>query len=205
MRFLLAFMFTIGFAASASACTLQGVSGANEQINPKKINVAKMSQVITAYTNLARCQKRRKPLAYSKALTKAADGHAKWMGKNGKLTHTSTKAGHKDLRSRFKKARVKFRTGAENIAQTARLTIPPGETFRILDAGNCKFQRKNGQPIVPHTYDSLGKELVRLWVKSKGHNKNLMDRKFNNMGAAVGYDAKGPYCGAFYAVQVFSD
>ena len=205
MRFILALLFTVGFAAAANACTVQAVSGSNERINPKKINVAKMSQVITAYTNQARCQKRRKPLAYSKTLTKAADGHAKWMGKNSKLSHTSNKAGHRDLRARFKKARVKFRAGAENIAQTARLTIPPGETFRILDAGSCKFQRKNGQPIVPHTYDSLGKELVRLWVVSKGHNKNLMNRKFNNMGGAVGYDPKGRYCGAFYAVQVFSD
>lgn len=205
MKFILTFCVALGLASAAQACSLQSVAGSNEQINPKRIDAMKISQVITAYTNVARCKKRRQPLEFSAKLTKAADGHAKWMGKSRKLSHTSNKSGYRTLRDRYKKERIKFRAGAENIAQTARLTIPPGESFRILNASKCQFQRSNGQAIVPHTYDSLGKELVRLWVASKAHNKNLMNRKYKKMGAGIGFDGKGPYCGAYFAAQVFTD
>ncbi len=192
-------------SAPATACTLAKVGGSDAQINPNRIDSKLMSQSILAHTNLARCKKRRKPLEYSRNLTKAADGHAEWMGKTRTLSHTSTKSGQQKLQHRLKRARAPYRAAAENIASTNRMAFPRGASFGIKDRASCQFTDKSGNLIPAHTYDSLARQLVADWTASSGHNKNMMNKAYGKMGGSVAFDPKGKNCGTYFGIQVFTD
>ena len=204
MRSILVFLLVTFMVGPAAACTLKKPAGSDTIPVPGKIKTDLLSKSILAHSNLARCKKGRKGMVYSKKLTKASSGHAEWMAKARKVTHTSTKSRHKNPGDRLKRAGAKFRTGAENLAATPRMAIPQGKKVGITDAAKCQFTYK-GKPVPARSYDSLAAELVRLWINSKVHRDNLLNPNFKQMGAAVGFDKKAPMCGMFFAAQMFTD
>lgn len=204
MRIILGLTLAAFLANPAGACSLASVAGGNEVVVPNKVDANRISQAILAHANLARCKNNRSEMTFSAKLTKASDGHARWMAKSRKLSHTSTKAGRKSPGDRLKRSGAKYRTGAENILVTPRMAIPQGQKVGIKNLKKCQFTYK-GNAVPARTYDSLGKETVRLWMNSKAHRKNLLHRKFKQMGASVAFDGKAPMCGQFFAAQMFTD
>lgn len=207
MRIRLSVILTILFLVPslAMSCSLTRVKGANTAINPNKINDGVLAASILAYTNQARCKAGRSALKSDKALIKMAQVHSKWMAGAQKMSHKSTVRGWKTLGDRLKKARAKFRvTAAENIGTTSYLAFPRGVQFKIVNAAKCQYKYNNGKPIPAHTYDSLAKEIVGLWMASPKHKANIMIKQVDRHGATVRYDPKAQQCGKFYATQVFA-
>ena len=85
-----------------------------------------------------------------------------------------------------------------------RSTPIDGSSFRIHDAAACGFATASGQPIPPHSYNSLARTMVGLWMKSSGHRRNILDPKVSMVATAVGFAAGAPYCGQFYLSQDFA-
>ena len=123
-------------------------------------------------------------------------------------TSISVDAGRLDVAlptrsSPLKSSGVRFRAGSENIGLVHRFQID-GQRFRIRDASTCAFATGSGTPIGTHSYASLARHAVNLWMASSGHRRNILDRKVTMVGSAAAVDTSAPYCGQVYLSQNFA-
>ncbi len=191
-------------AGIADACSRSVPAEAAVTLVPaKRIDQALLSKAIRVEVNYHRCRAGLRPLSDAgNGLAKQARTHSSWMAKTGQLTHRSTVAGSATLAQRIKKSGVRYRTGSENIGMVHRYQID-NRRFRIVDAGSCTFAAGDGQTLPAHSYASLARHAVTLWMNSPGHRKNILDNKVTSMTAAVAFDPKAQYCGRFWLTQNF--
>ena len=188
----------------AEACTRKISKTAAQTIVPAgRINQNLMDDAVRSEVNYHRCRAGLGPLASAGApLAKEARGHSRWMAKSQQLTHRSTVPGRASLRQRVKAAGVSFRTGSENIGMVHRYQID-NRRFKIADAGQCQFVASNGQALPAHTYATLARHIVDLWMNSPSHRKNIVDRDVSKVSTAVAFDPKAKYCGRYWFTQNF--
>jgi uncharacterized protein YkwD len=188
----------------ADACTRSVSKKAATTIVPSKnINQALLDSAIRAEVNFHRCRAGLKNVGDAgNSLSTQAKKHSQWMARTQQLTHRSTVPGAASLRDRIKKAGVKFRTGSENIGMVHRYQID-NRRFKILDSGSCKFATYEGKPLPAHSYASLARHVVSLWMDSPGHRKNILDKRVNKVETAVAFDPNAQYCGRFWITQNF--
>ena len=134
-------------------------------------------------------------------LAQVAATHSRWMARAGAVSHKSTVAGQSTVMSRMLGTGLKFHAGSENIGMVHRFGID-GQNFRIK--GTCSFATQAGQPIGAHTYASLARAMVDLWMASPAHRRNILDPKVRMVGSGAGFRAEAPYCGQFYLSQNFA-
>ena len=148
-----------------------------QNIDYKKFDTKKLEQLILENINKTRDSLQVKALvSKSKSLKKAADNHAEYLAKTGKLSHGQTDKKYKDHNTRIAAFGGKYMMTAENVA-----FIEPSSKDNF-------------------TEESLAKQFVNNWNKSLGHFKNLSNKNLQETAVSVFYDkAKN----RFYAVQVF--
>lgn len=191
-------------AASAAACSRAMPDGANTEIRPEsRIDQGLLDNLIRAELNYHRCKAGLSPLVGKNRLARVAGQHATWMARARTLSHRSTTPGQTSTLARLKASGVRFRAGSENLGQVARFRID-GRSFRIADASNCRFLGNDGRPIPTHSYGSLARTVVTLWMASPAHRRNILDRRVSFVGTGVGFDARAPYCGNYYVSQSFA-
>ncbi|WP_347311182.1 CAP domain-containing protein [Defluviimonas sp. SAOS-178_SWC] len=191
-------------AGAAEACSRATVPGAQAPIRAEgRIDQGLIDKAIRAEVNYHRCRAGLAPLGEAGGLRKVAGQHAKWMARSRHLTHRSKTPGQATPVARLKASGLRFRAGSENIGQVARFQID-GRSFRIANASACGFLGGNGQSIPPHSYASLARTIVTLWMESSAHRRNILDRKVSRLGSGIGFDAKAPYCGNYYVSQTFA-
>ena len=195
---------TYGLPSAADACARTVSKKASQTIVPTgKINQKMLDDAIRAEVNYHRCRAGLRNVgAAGKGLARQAHKHSKWMARSQQLTHRSTQPGLATLKQRVKASGLKFRTGSENIGMVHRYRID-NRRFRIVDARNCKFATQKGQPLPAHSYASLARHIVDLWMNSPGHRKNILDRRVNKVSSAVAFDPNAQYCGRFWLTQNF--
>lgn len=169
----------------------------------KGINQSLLDEAIRVEVNYHRCRAGLPALGRAgPALVKQAEKHSRWMAKTQQLTHRSTVAGSATLKQRLKKAGLRFKTGAENIGMVHRYQID-NKRFKIVNSGACQFTTYQGQPLPAHSYASLARHVVNLWMNSPGHRKNILNRQVTKMSSAVAFDPNAQYCGRFWLTQKF--
>ena len=189
---------------AAVACTLARVSGADAVVPASgRINESLIDAAIRAEVNVQRCKAGLGELSAAAGLAEAASTHAKWMARARTMSHDSQVPGQSSVLARLQSTGIDFRAGSENIGKIARYGID-GIQFRIRDAANCAFSTQAGTPIGAHTYQSLARHIVNLWVNSPKHRTNMLDPKVRMVGSGAGYDPSAPYCGAFYVSQNYA-
>ncbi|OYX42810.1 MAG: hypothetical protein B7Z02_10825 [Rhodobacterales bacterium 32-67-9] len=204
LKALLFGMLLVTAAGSAAACSRAAVPGAQAPIRAEgRIDQGLVDAAIRAEVNYHRCRAGLQPLAEAGGLRKVAGQHAKWMARAHRLSHRSKTPGQATPVARLKASGLRFRAGSENIGQIARFQID-GRSFRIADAAGCGFLGGDGRAIPPHSYASLARTIVNLWMESSAHRSNILDRKVSRLGSGVGFDAKAPYCGNYYVSQSFA-
>lgn len=188
----------------ADACSRSVSKQAASTFVPSKgINQKLLGDAIRVEVNFHRCRAGLNKVATAgTGLRKQARNHSQWMAETQQLTHRSTVAGAATLRDRIKKSGVKFRTGSENIGMVHRYQID-NRRFKILDSGNCKFATYEGKALPAHSYASLARHAVNLWMNSPGHRKNILDKRVKKVETAVAFDPKAQYCGRFWLTQNF--
>lgn len=190
--------------AMAEACTRTVSKKASQTIVPTgRIDQNLLDDAIRAEVNYHRCRAGLQNLADAgNGLASQAKKHSQWMARSQKLSHKSTLRGASTLRHRIKASGVKYRTGSENIGMVHRYQID-NRRFKILDSGACKFATYEGQDLPAHSYASLARHVVGLWMDSAGHRKNILDRKVTRVSTAVAFDPNAQYCGRFFLTQNF--
>ncbi len=204
---LLLFLVFSGFAGTAvagSGCEGTLPAAASRAIDTKRPDMALFSAAVRYYSNIERCKRGLAPLAADPQLLSAALGQSLFMARTDTMTHTSTQRGMRTLQERMRTARVSMRTAAENIAQNFVFAIG-GRSISTVTHGACGFTYADtGQPVPAHSYASLAQEQVAGWMASPAHRKNLMNRRFNRMEAALAYTPDEATCGRIYMAQNFA-
>ena len=197
-------LLVLSLPTSADACSRKvSKKAAQTQVPAGRINQSLLNQAIRAEVNYHRCRAGLSSVGDAgKGLTEQARKHSTWMAKTQQLTHRSTVAGSATLKQRVKKAGVKFRTGSENIGMVHRYQID-NRRFKILNASSCQFATYEGQKLPAHSYASLARHVVNLWMNSPGHRKNILDKRVTKMSSAVAFDPRANYCGRFWLTQNF--
>lgn len=180
------------------------ISGA-EKINPFRISQRYFSALVGAEVSYRRCLEGLPPVAENASVRMIAEDHAKWMSDNKTLTHEPERPGYRKLSDRFARGGLRYRRIGENLALVSRFKVDQYRRFRVNNAQACSFSTRNGRPIGPHSYTSLARYVVDLWMKSPGHARNLLNPTFEEHGAAVKFDPHDKYCGRFYISQNFRD
>lgn len=176
----------------------------HQPISTQKPNQELFNEAVLLFSNAARRQHGRPPLAADAALARAASDHARNMARLKTHAHELPVRGQRDLRQRIKRQSVDYRIAAENIAMD--------KVYRLLGRpissqySGCSFRYGDTREKVPvHTYASLAKQVVSRWLASPKHQENLLSRNFQRLGAGIGIDPAGPACGDLYLVQDLAD
>lgn len=204
MKTALAGLILLLSAVSGDACSRMPVAGGAAVIAaPAKIDQKLVNAAILAEINYVRCKAGRAALVSDTSLSKVASTHAKWMARARSLSHKSGVAGQSTSLARLKSSGIRFRAGSENIGYLARFQID-GLSFRIKDAATCHFASNSGQTLGAHSYTTLARKIVELWMESPAHRRNILDGKVSKVGSGAGFDPKAPFCGSFYVSQTFA-
>ncbi|MGI1662135.1 CAP domain-containing protein [Palleronia sp. KMU-117] len=189
---------------AAEACSRKIPAKAEGTVVPaERIDQNLLDAAVRAEVNFHRCRAGLPALSDAgNGLASVAKGHSVWMASTQTLSHRSTVPGKASLSQRVKASGVKFRTGAENIGMVHRYQID-NMRFRIVNSSACQFATHDGRPLPAHSYASLARHVVDLWMNSPGHRKNILDRNVTRISTAVAFDPKAQYCGRFWLTQNF--
>lgn len=172
-------------------------------IQPSRMDQVLFSTLVGAEVSFQRCLAGLSPLVENPELRDVAISHAGWQATHQVLSHISGRPGYRTLVDRFKRGGVEFQRAAENLARVSRFKLDQHGRFRVNSDQVCSFSTREGRPIPEHSYSSLARYVVDLWMKSPGHAKNLLDPRVSEHGAAFAFDARAPHCGNFYITQNF--
>ncbi|MEM7720726.1 MAG: CAP domain-containing protein [Pseudomonadota bacterium] len=194
----------LALPTSAEACTRKISKSAAQTVVPaNRINQKLLGDAVRAEVNYHRCRAGLSPVQSAGApLAKEARAHSRWMAKSQQLTHRSTVPGRASLKQRIKASGLSFRTGSENIGMVHRYRID-NRRFKILNASQCQFATQQGDPLPAHSYASLARHIVNLWMDSPGHRRNILDRQVKKVSTAVAFDPNARYCGRYWLTQNF--
>lgn len=188
-------------ATTASACTRNMPAGTN-QLVPSRVDQQLLDAAVRAEVNYYRCREGLRPLGpANSALVRVAAAHSNWMAQSGTLSHRSNVSGKARLKDRIRAANIRARTGAENIGMVHRYRLD-GQRFKIVDGGSCRFASQKGDPLPAHSYASLARHAVSLWMNSSGHRKNILNPSVTMVSTAAAY-GDSRYCGQFWLTQNF--
>jgi len=194
----------IAFTATASqACTRKLPAGAAQTVVPKqRINQALFDASVRAEVNYHRCRARLTQLGDAgDGLDRQTATHSAWMAKAQTLSHENSIAGKSSLDQRFKASGIRYTIGSENIGVVNRYQLN-SQRFKVIDQRSCKFSR-NGRVVAPHSYETLARQAVSLWMNSPSHRKNILDPRVSHVSSAVAFDPNSRYGGRFYRAQNF--
>ena len=139
----------------------------------RKLDTKAVEKSILYYTNRERRKEGLPSLDGDKSLISAARNHSRWMADTGYFDHVGAK--HSDPTDRVQKA------GYSGVA---------GENIWHMQSYNGKglSYRESHRWGDPQT---LGKVAVRVWMKSPGHRKNLLNSEWDDIGIGVAVNKKG--------------
>lgn len=191
-------------ATVSEACTRNVSAKAAQIVVPtSRINQNLFDNAVRAEVNYHRCRAGLSAVGDAgNGVAKVARGHSNWMAARQILSHKSTVPGQSSLTQRIKSTGVRFSTGSENIGMVHRYRID-NRRFKILNASACQFATYDGQSLPAHSYASLARHIVQLWMDSPGHRKNILDGRMSKTAVAVAFDPNAQYCGRYWVTQNF--
>lgn len=137
-------------------------------------------------SNREREEKGMQHFVFSAALRDMADQHAQAMAKHGFISHYNFRAwkfATPERRSKYFDANF----AAENVASAFLLNYRSEERYIIKRPNGIPhfYRDKDHSEILRHTYLSFAMDLVRRWMESPPHRKNLLDPSLRRLGCAV--------------------
>lgn len=206
-----AFIFAAGYllpvtaTASQYDCTPQLSSSASARaVRQNGIDQELFNTAVLFYVNVERCNQGLVTLRPDARFMQATFQHSSHMAANAYVSHKSRQAGFRNLQDRLAKANAKYRVAGENIVQS--FVYAFNKQSVSSNPENCSFNFvRNGSRVPRHTYDTLAKDLVSLWMASPTHRSNILHRSYRRAGATFGINSNQGFCGTIYAVQNFSN
>jgi len=153
-------------------------------INPKELNVELLEAAIFYASNEVRAEQKLPLYDFDPRLQKAARFHSNNMMKYEFVGHTFRKK--REYRDPYDRIVAfngsDFKGVAENVARVNVLILGKNGQFSISSKG--KLTDENGKPLVARTYAQLAHHVLKEWMNSPGHRKNLLDN-YNYLGCGV--------------------
>lgn len=161
----------------------------SQTIDFARIDYPLLNAAIFFAANEARVHNGRKPLAFALELERPAFLHAKSMAEQSFFSHENPYDKTRKMpEQRAKLAGIKNPFVAENIATRSGIVYAPNTPFYLIDENQGTFSYSSGGPIIPnHTYLSFAEAIVKQWLDSPGHRRNLLSKDALQLG-----------CGAYF-------
>lgn len=190
-------------AAARYGCTPKPGNALIREISQTNIDQNLFNAAVLYYVNEERCSRGLAKLQPDTQLMRATIQHSTHMAANAYVSHQSRQIGYRDLQDRLAKAHVVYRLAGENVAKSYVFAFDKQPVFG--DEGSCSYKfAHNGDRVRRHTYGTLAKDLVGLWMASPTHRSNILHRGYRRAGATFGMNAAAGFCGTIYAVQNFA-
>ncbi len=150
-----------------------------QTIDPDHFDAPAMKTALHEKTNKYRSSKRKGSLKLDKQLTLAAQDHADYVMKNGKLTHNQTSENKKGPKERIRFYGGDVKAYAENIAD-------------LMVQRPCSVYNAKGEIYIKtlRTYDEVAVSMINAWNASEGHKRNLTSEDYTKTGFGVAYNPK---------------
>lgn len=147
-------------------------------------DTALLDAAVFHLTNAERKRYGLKPLAFSQALYRSAQAHNKEMILHGYLEHENLRGlGFFD---RIRRQDKSFMAGAENIATILPLKAGGHIQYSYKKRnGKYEFFTMDGKPIPVETYKGMAAKLVKSWMDSPGHKKNILNKELTHIGCSI--------------------
>jgi uncharacterized protein YkwD len=176
------------------------IKALQRKISDKNPDTALLNAAIFYETNRQRVLNGRKPFRYSSALEKAAQGHSRDMAKYNFYSHKSPVKGKRTPGMRMKQEGIPRAYTAENIHIGIVMNFIAGKPFRVKKDGYYYGKKK----IENRTYLQLAKKMVKDWMKSPGHRRNILNPRLKYLGCGTYPFRYRSKWSAFKATQNFA-
>jgi uncharacterized protein YkwD len=167
--------------------TFYSIESVNASIDFSKVNFPLLQAAIFFVTNEERKKAKLSPFEFRSEIENAAAGHAQDMVKYSFYSHTSTIRIKRTLLDRFHLEGMNPEFYGENICSTYGLQYEVGRKVNPTYSGGeftYAFTSKK-EVILPHTYLSFAKSVVKLWMDSPGHRQNILNPQFKTLGCGA--------------------
>jgi uncharacterized protein YkwD len=179
----------------------------NQRINMDAIDYPLLHAAIFYQSNRQRQQHDVSRFSHSPALERAAKGHSDDMTAYDFFNHKSPVEGRETMAKRLQLAGASGGAAAENIAISFGIEYEANRPVATPKQNGGYFSYEiRGKPIESHTYLGLAKVVVKQWMESEGHRKNLLNPDYASMGAGASHynDANFHGIDKFKSTQNFS-
>ena len=177
-----------------------------KSIEPDALETNILAAAILHATNHHRRENRLEPLEFHEGARRAAALQAKIMRDRGSISHENPNQPKlRTLEDRVAAVGLDYRYIAENVATAFALQYESGKPFYTRsEGGETIFSKEpRGKPIPRHTYATFAESLVKNWMNSPGHRKNILSQSAKFMGASCFPARDGTGMTKFYCAQVF--
>lgn len=155
----------------------------NQPINAKHFDPELLEAAIFYATNEVRIKKSKAVFIFDSLLAKSSNGHSQAMLQDDFFDHENkNNLELKTLKNRLDKVGGNFRGFAENIALFGIYKLGKKGTYFVNGKG-VKVDSK-GKALKIKTYKELGQEVLKSWMKSRGHRVNIL-AKYKYLGCGV--------------------
>ena len=142
---------------------------------PSSLTVPGIAYAVHQAVNRAREQYGLPPLQHDAALALIALGHSADMAQRGYFAHADPEG--REAGARTRAAGYRYRYLGENLFAG---TLYSQTSVRIAGGRRDVFYRW-------HTPDGLAEEVVRGWLESPGHRRNLLSARYTHEGIGVAF------------------
>jgi uncharacterized protein YkwD len=158
-----------------------------EAVNPSHPDTKRLQAVIFFLTNETRLKNNLLPLDFHEKLEKAAEMHAGDMVSGKFFSHFNVHDPKKKTpNDRARLSGISNPSLAENIIEGFVLDYTSGKPVYVSEQGVFSY-KSGGTPLKPRTYLSLGEALLRDWMNSREHKKNILSREARQLGCGVAF------------------
>ena len=165
---------------------------ANSRIDFNKVDYKLLHAAVVFETNRQRKKHGLHVFKHSPALEKAALMHSDDMVKLNFFSHTSRVAARRTMGMRLKLVGISNAFSAENIAYSFGIEYIAGKGVYNLPGGKVGYSPQ-GPPLPAHTYLGCAKGVVKQWMNSPGHRRNILNKKYNYLGVGGAHYKKGRF------------
>lgn len=196
---------TLDEAEPAEPAEPAGMDALDAPIPLESPDARLLSEAIVEASNEARAHHGLPTLPADFRLHRAAAGHAHRMARLGFFAHRDPHApDRRTPTDRARSAGIANPAIAENIATALVLDLPTDQPLYVIDADRGLFSLKaGGPPLSRRTYRQFGRHVVRRWLASPGHRRNLLAKEAVQIGAAAAPFDQAGGIPTLSAVQVF--
>lgn len=155
------------------------------RITPSNFNAELLATLVHQKINEIRRRHRKSSLQIDNVLKQAADEQTHYVMRKRSLTHYQRSGQKKTVLDR-----VKYYGGHEFMSS--------GENLQYIGIAR-QISGRHTTLLFP-SYHEMADDIVKGWVQSRGHYKNLIDGEFQFVGTSIRYE---PKTYRVYATQVF--